>query len=115
MARATSSMTSGLAMNHLLTIDLTRGNVSVLGWGNARASQISRHRHRAEDVEQQDHDHPPRHRTARPEPLNLGLDASVLATSSGRRWLRVRRPDLYGSLTRPTGQERETRRVRFGE
>jgi predicted amidohydrolase len=43
------------------------------------------------------------------------LDASILPTSSGRRWLRARRPDLYGSLTRPTGQEQETRRVRFGE
>ena len=29
------------------------------------------------------------------------LDASVLHTSSGRRWLRARRPDLYKSLTRP--------------
>jgi predicted amidohydrolase len=43
------------------------------------------------------------------------LDASSLPTSSGRRWLRARRPDLYGSLTRPTGQEQDTRRVRFGE
>jgi predicted amidohydrolase len=43
------------------------------------------------------------------------LDASVLPTSSGRRWLRARRPDLYESLTRPTGLEQETRRVRFGE
>jgi predicted amidohydrolase len=43
------------------------------------------------------------------------LDASVLPTSSGRRWLRARRPDLYTSLTRPTGQEQETRRVRFGD
>ena len=43
------------------------------------------------------------------------LDASLLPTSSGRRWLRARRPELYGSLTRPTGQELETRRVRFGE
>src|SRR5436309_1178382 len=43
------------------------------------------------------------------------LDASLLPTSSGRRWLRARRPDLYESLTRPTGQEQETRRVRFGD
>lgn len=43
------------------------------------------------------------------------LDASLLPTSSGRRWLRARRPDLYGLLARPTGQELETRRVRFGE
>jgi predicted amidohydrolase len=41
------------------------------------------------------------------------LDASVLPTSSGRRWLRARRPGLYGPLTVPTGQERDTRSVRF--
>lgn len=43
------------------------------------------------------------------------LDASLVPTSSGRRWLRARRPDLYELLTRPTGQEQETRRVRFGK
>lgn len=43
------------------------------------------------------------------------LDASLLPTSSGRRWLRARRPELYGLLAQPTGQELDTRRVRFGE
>ncbi|MFL5579933.1 MAG: nitrilase family protein [Gemmatimonadaceae bacterium] len=43
------------------------------------------------------------------------LDASLLPTSSGRRWLRARRPELYASLAQPTGQELETRRVRFGQ
>jgi predicted amidohydrolase len=43
------------------------------------------------------------------------LDASQLPTSSGRRWLRARRPELYELLARRTGQEVETRRVRFGE
>src|SRR5262245_7256664 len=43
------------------------------------------------------------------------LDASLLPTSSGRRWLRARRPELYASLAQPTGQEVETRRVRLGE
>jgi len=43
------------------------------------------------------------------------LDASLLETSSGRRWLRARRPELYESLTIPTGKEQDTRRVRFGE
>ena len=43
------------------------------------------------------------------------LDASVLPTSSGRRWLRARRPELYESLTQRTGQEQDTRKVRFGE
>ena len=42
------------------------------------------------------------------------LVASLLPTSSGRRWLRARRPELYESLTRRTGEELDTRRVRFG-
>jgi hypothetical protein len=42
------------------------------------------------------------------------LDASLLPTSSGRRWLRARRPELYEVLTRRTGQEEQTQRVRFG-
>jgi predicted amidohydrolase len=43
------------------------------------------------------------------------LDASLLETSSGRRWLRARRPELYESLTQRTGMERDTRSVRFGK
>ncbi|MFL5529245.1 MAG: nitrilase family protein [Gemmatimonadaceae bacterium] len=43
------------------------------------------------------------------------LDASLLPTSSGRRWMRARRPELYASLTQRTGQEQTTRSVRFGE
>jgi len=42
------------------------------------------------------------------------LDAEVIPTSSGRRWLSARRPELYGPLTVPTGKERDTRSVRFG-
>ena len=42
------------------------------------------------------------------------LSASQQTMSSGRRWMRARRPELYGILTEPTGQEVETRRVRFG-
>ncbi len=41
------------------------------------------------------------------------LDADVLPTSSGRRWLKARRPELYGQLSVPTGEERDTRFVRF--
>jgi predicted amidohydrolase len=41
------------------------------------------------------------------------LDATMLPTSSGRRWLQARRPELYQSLTVPTGAERDTRYVRF--
>src|SRR5256714_15022397 len=42
------------------------------------------------------------------------LDASLLETSSGRRWLRARRPELYDTLTQPTGKEKSTRQIRFG-
>ncbi len=42
------------------------------------------------------------------------LDAEVLPTSSGRRWLNARRPELYKPLTVPTGREKDTRSVRFG-
>lgn len=41
------------------------------------------------------------------------LDPEVLPTSSGRRWLQARRPELYGPLSVPTGNERDTRAVRF--
>lgn len=41
------------------------------------------------------------------------LDATVLPTSSGQRWLQARRPELYAPLTVPTGRERNTRSVRF--
>jgi predicted amidohydrolase len=43
------------------------------------------------------------------------LDASILPTSSGRRWLRARRPELYAALAQRTGQEQETMQVRFGK
>lgn len=43
------------------------------------------------------------------------LDASLLAESSGRRWMRARRPGLYGSLTVPTGLECDTRKLKFEE
>ena len=43
------------------------------------------------------------------------LDASLLPQSSGQRWMRARRPELYTLLTERTGREQETRRVRFGE
>lgn len=42
------------------------------------------------------------------------LDAGLLQRCTGRRWIQARRPDLYGPLTVPTGNERETREVRFG-
>jgi len=43
------------------------------------------------------------------------LDASLLEHSTGRRWIKTRRPELYGPLAVPTGRERDTRSVRFDE
>jgi predicted amidohydrolase len=43
------------------------------------------------------------------------LDASLLEVSTGKRWIKTRRPELYGSLTIPTGLEQDTRAVRFDE
>jgi predicted amidohydrolase len=43
------------------------------------------------------------------------LDASLLDESTGRRWIRTRRPELYGLLTVRTGMEQDTRSVRFDE
>lgn len=41
------------------------------------------------------------------------LDFGLLDVSTGRRWLKTRRPELYAPLTVPTGIERDTREVRF--
>lgn len=41
------------------------------------------------------------------------LQADVLETSSGRRWLKARRPDLYAPLTVRSEKEKSTREVRF--
>lgn len=41
------------------------------------------------------------------------LDASLLETATGRRWIRARRPELYGPLTVRTGLERDTRELKF--
>ncbi len=43
------------------------------------------------------------------------LDPTMQASSTGRRWLKSRRPDLYGPLTKPTGIEQDTRTVRFAK
>jgi predicted amidohydrolase len=41
------------------------------------------------------------------------LDAEIQPTSSGQRWLKARRPELYEPLRVRTGRERDTRSVRF--
>ena len=43
------------------------------------------------------------------------LDASLLEQATGRLWIRARRPELYGPLAQRTGNERDTRFVKFEE
>ena len=41
------------------------------------------------------------------------LDGTLLEQNTGKRWIKTRRPELYGPLTVPTGLEQDTRTVRF--
>lgn len=41
------------------------------------------------------------------------LDSSLRDRSTGARWIRARRPELYQTLVEPTGCEQDTRAVRF--
>ena len=41
------------------------------------------------------------------------LDAALRDNCTGVRWIKTRRPELYGQLTVPTGLEEDIRRVRF--
>lgn len=41
------------------------------------------------------------------------LDAALRDRCTGVRWLKARRPELYGPLTQRTGREQDTRQVRF--
>ena len=43
------------------------------------------------------------------------LDASLLEDSTGRMWIKARRPDLYASLAVPTGLERDVHQLKFEE
>jgi predicted amidohydrolase len=43
------------------------------------------------------------------------LDGDLLANATGRLWIRARRPDLYAPLTTATGQECDTRKLKFEE
>ncbi|MSU22575.1 MAG: acyltransferase [Opitutus sp.] len=43
------------------------------------------------------------------------LEGSLLEHATGRLWIRARRPELYGPLTQRTGQERDTREIKFSE
>lgn len=41
------------------------------------------------------------------------IDLALIEESTGRRWIRTRRPELYGMLISPTGLEKSTREIRF--
>jgi predicted amidohydrolase len=45
--------------------------------------------------------------------LITDVDLSIRKRATGTRWLRARRPELYGSLVENSGNEEETRNVRF--
>ena len=51
---------------------------------------------------------------ARDEMVVADLDASLRDLSTGVRWMRTRRPELYGPIAVPTGAEQDTRTLRFG-
>lgn len=41
------------------------------------------------------------------------LDPALFENCTGRRWMRTRRPELYGPICERTGREEDTREVRF--
>ena len=47
--------------------------------------------------------------------VSAELDLSLLAMSTGRRWIHGRRPDLYQILTQPQGYERDAITARFSD
>jgi predicted amidohydrolase len=47
--------------------------------------------------------------------VTADLDVGLLAECTGRKWIRARRPALYGPLTVPTGRECDTRQLKFEE
>jgi predicted amidohydrolase len=45
--------------------------------------------------------------------VRADLDLELVPLATGRRWIRGRRPELYGILTEPTGKELDPRAARF--
>jgi predicted amidohydrolase len=45
--------------------------------------------------------------------VTADLDLDLLPLATGRRWIRGRRPDLYGILTERLGHELDPRAARF--
>lgn len=52
---------------------------------------------------------------AKDELLVADLDLDLIPLSTGRRWLRGRRPELYGAITETSGRELDPRSARFSE
>jgi predicted amidohydrolase len=50
---------------------------------------------------------------ARDDMVVADLDASLRERCTGVRWIKARRPELYGPLAQATGREQDTRAVRF--
>jgi hypothetical protein len=50
---------------------------------------------------------------ARDELVTADLDLDLLPLATGRRWIRGRRPELYGILTERLGHELDPRAARF--
>ena len=50
---------------------------------------------------------------ARDDMVTADLDLSLIPMSSGRRWIRGRRPELYRLLSEPQGYERDAHTARF--
>ena len=50
---------------------------------------------------------------ARNDMVVTDLDLDLLPLATGRRWIRGRRPELYGLLTQPLGHELDPRAARF--
>jgi len=50
---------------------------------------------------------------AKDEMVIADLDPELREMSTGARWIQSRRPDLYGDLAKPSGNEKPTREVRF--
>lgn len=52
---------------------------------------------------------------ARDEMVVADLDLELLPKATGRRWIRGRRPELYGVLTEPLGHELSPQEARFSD
>ena len=57
----------------------------------------------------------PRLRTKAQPVTAVTAEHRLLADATGRNWIRARRPELYGPMTVPTGNECDTRKLKFEE